>query len=433
MMGEAIAKPVLTILSLAVEELSCLQYNGLESSFNGPMPRKFQRAVHIGGDDHIARGPRSYLNRITENFLKSGSVVSPNKHGISKIMVRYTEKILYVENFRHKVLFKDLDEDRLDLTPAIDSVKVRLLTKSQSTMLKKDDRNVAIGKAFQLMRTLKYIADRPFSTIVRDLFISRMRPLLPSKVKSPKIWHMMFLPKQLGGLSLAFDDEVESHFRQSPFPIRSLLWKIKIGKNIRPEGRLLRKLTSNPCQRGITALQERTLELQELMEDGVSSKSELESQLPFKDPIKFTEYSELVERFSERGNALIRKLESEGIFTHHRFIERYLRGNIFMELLVQKPTKRKVFETAPYLQRYLRIKDELIEDLPDSVTEDDISAIDFNEVFNRYMLDRIIFVDENQEVLVEKEIVPGFFDTHKDKLANMSGVNVPSMKVHRYL
>jgi hypothetical protein len=432
MMGESIAKPILTILNLVVEELACLRHNHVPVSYRGPMPVTFTRAVHIGGDDHVIRGPRSYLKTVTKMHIASGSMISTNKHGISKLMVRYTEKILYVKNFRFKVLFKNLREDELDKTPAIDSVKVRLLTKSQSTLLKKDDRNVAIGKAFQLMRTIRYLGDKPFSKMVRDLFISRMRPLLPSKDKHPKIWHMMFLPQEMGGLSLGLKDEVESHFTLCPFPIKALLWKMSLGVPMRREGRLLKRLVTNPAQRGITYLQERTEILERILEEESVTEEEIKANLPFLEPIQTVTYRELGERFQIWGQDLIRKLRTEGIFSHREFVERYLRGSIFLELLSKTKPKRKVFETTPYLRRYIKIRDELLEGIPNEVTHEVIDRLDFNEVFDQFKLTRVIYVDESQEVRVEREICPGFVDTHKDKLSNMGGVNTPSMMVKRF-
>jgi hypothetical protein len=353
-------------------------------------------------------------------------------------MVKYTEKILYVKNFQFAVEYKDLKEAELHLTPAVDSVKVRLLSKGESTLMKKDDRNVAIGKAFQLMRTLQYQKDKCFRQMVRDLFISRMRPLLPSKDKCPKIWHLMFLPKQIGGLTLGFKEELQEHFDKSPFPIKAILFKMSHGIDVREEGRLLKKLTSNPAVRGVPYLQERTLELQQVIED---PDGDVKSALNFLKPLEKMTWRQVAQKVMEEHPGkfeaawVVRKAEDMGIFSHHRFIERYLRGNIFLELLTSKPSTRKMFETTPMVDRYINIRADLL-DLCNGIDEEDIPT-DFVKTFNRYLLDRLIFIDENQIMTVGKEDFQysGMtFDMREDhRLKEMAGLNAPALKVKRFI
>jgi hypothetical protein len=438
MMGEAIAKPILTLLNLVVEEVSYLEFMGIPCTSDKAAPSSSWRAVHIGGDDHVLRGPRQYLDLVTNNHLSSGSIISPDKHGISNIMVKYTEKVLYVKNFKYKVKYKDLKEDELHLTPAVDSVKVRLLSKGESTLLKKDDRNVAIGKAFQLMRTLKYLKkDDPVRMLARDLFISRMRPLLPSKENNPKIWHLMFLPKQIGGLTLGFPEELQEHFDKAPFPIRAILFKMAYGLCVREEGRLLRKLTCNPAVRGVPYLQERTIQLQEVLED---PDGDVKGALNFLKPIQKMTWSEVSAKVMKahpgryEPNWIVRRAETMGIFTHHRFIERYLRGNIFLELLTSKPSSRKMFETSPIVDRYVKIRGELLEHCK-GIDEKDIPK-DFGRYFNQYLLDKIIFIDEGQVMTVGKEdfnyggMILNMKEDHT--LSEMAGLNAPALKVGRF-
>jgi len=107
MMGEAIAKPSLTLLNLSIEELSFLEHCGAEEmlSSNDPAPYRDWRFLHIGGDDHLAKGPISYLNQITHNHGLAGSHISPGQHGYSRRCVKYTERLLNLENLKYKQPF----------------------------------------------------------------------------------------------------------------------------------------------------------------------------------------------------------------------------------------------------------------------------------------------------------------------------------------
>jgi hypothetical protein len=103
MMGEAIAKPSLTLLNLCIEELSFLEYtNSLDLlTSEEPSPYREWRFLHIGGDDHLARGPLKYLERITNNHLLAGSHITPGQHGYSRIVVKYTERLINLQNLVH--------------------------------------------------------------------------------------------------------------------------------------------------------------------------------------------------------------------------------------------------------------------------------------------------------------------------------------------
>jgi hypothetical protein len=210
---------------------------------------------------------------------------------------------------------------------------------------------------------------------------------------------MMFLPKQLGGLSLGFEDELEFHFTNSPYPIQAILTKMARGECVREEGRILRKITCNPAVRGIPYLQERTMLLQQCIEDDGDYKSLMHIDAPVK-KLSYWDMKDRVEReFPESkfdNNWAVRQAEELGIYTHHRFIEHFLRGSIFLELLTKEPSKRKIFNTIPYIDRYMKVRKRLIE----LCSETDVYDIpsNFNEVFDKYLLDKIIYIDVNQTV-----------------------------------
>jgi len=191
MMGEAIAKPSLTLLNLSIEELAFLDHtNGLDLlSTSDPAPYRDWRYLHIGGDDHLAMGPIPYLNLITDYHLRAGSHISPGQHGYSRICVKYTERLVNLQNLQYKQPFNREDYSRSII---VDSVKVRLLERGQSTMLKKDNKNVAIGKSEQLGGCLQWLpTDNRFWTYtkkasIRALFVERMGSLLPRQSVNPR-------------------------------------------------------------------------------------------------------------------------------------------------------------------------------------------------------------------------------------------------------
>jgi hypothetical protein len=405
-----------------------------------PAPKNSWRGIHIGGDDHVMRGPTEYLKNHVRNHLKFGSQFSYYKHGISSNYGMYTEKLLYVKNLSHRLRRWEGDSN-IDASPIVDSIKVRLLEKGQSTELKKDDRNVAFGKAFQLMNHLKWIHNRRLANNVRDLFIKRMRSLLPNKDDHPKLWHMMFLPKQIGGLSLGFDDEIEFHFNRSPYPIQCILTKMMWGMDVREEGRILRKLTTNPSQRGIPWLQDKEEALQRYLEGDSEEGSEL---LNFSVKPSLMSWKDLLDRYDPEGklgNVQVTQLAAkDGIHSHHKWIQRFLRGSIFQNLLCGKPNKRSNFDTVPYVDRYVKCKSRLLEEteifgLPE------YNPGTFSEIFEKYKLDKMVFVDESQPILVEKEhkfpdengdLVVAFKDSWEAPLSEVMFLNQPSLVVGEY-
>jgi len=219
MMGEPLTKALLTILNLVVEEYAMRIHLGVNfgtSFYESPKWRTY----HIGGDDHIAVGPREYLERITLCHTLLGSKISQGKHGISRIAVKYCEKIIEVRN-----IYKPFDVRRINdstdayrACPFVDSIKVRLLSPTSKSFDVSSDRNVAIGKGMSLGRTLKWLNRDHFPTkwvkMVRDRFFERMGSLLPDR-SSGVYWQLM-LPTQWGGLDLYFPDEVDEIYRKLP-------------------------------------------------------------------------------------------------------------------------------------------------------------------------------------------------------------------------
>jgi hypothetical protein len=349
MMGEAIAKPSLTLLNLSIEELAFLQYNNAEGLLWNQQPAPFRdwRFIHIGGDDHLVRGPSDYLRLITQIHLNCGSHIDPGKHGFSKICVRYTERLLNLLNLKFG---KPFDVNDYSRSTIVDSVKVRLLERGQSTMIKKDNKNVAIGKSTQLGGCLEWLPkDSQFYTetkkaSIRALFVERMGSLLPRKAVNPRAFAAIHLPTIVGGYGLGMSDELEYFFTNSPEPTRGLIYKASLGLPVKDDLKIFRKLNSNTSDRGIESIQE----LQQRIIDQLTD---------YPGMINAIGWEELKHRFPDPNNnskRIIASAMNEGILSIEEFAKRATRGNLFQSVLMGAKDL-KIFNTRPYVQTYKNI------------------------------------------------------------------------------
>jgi hypothetical protein len=393
MMGEAIAKPSLTLLGLCVEELAYLKYTNsmklLQSA--DPAPHHSWRGCHIGGDDHIAVGPDPYLDLITQCHLASGSMIGGGKHGRSKILVKYTEKMLFIKNLGNHVPFSMLDKKYKD-SILVDSVKVRLLEKGQSTQMKKDEKNVAVGKSAQLMRTLEWLPwtyglDRVIA--VRELFIARMGNLLPNRTKNPRAFAAIHLPVEIGGYGLGLKSELIKWLRQSPYPTRLLIGKLLAGADIRAELKLLRRLNKNPSARGIPQRRDYEDELTDILTDnfqryGGKTFAEISVDFPGAD--------------ARETLALAR---SKGILSTTELVKELTRGTLFQNLLMKEGDGSGNFNTVPFVQTYRRIWEPLYEFVK-GFSEPNWDTLNPKEVLNKiYTADKLYFFNRDFPIIFE--------------------------------
>jgi hypothetical protein len=254
MMGEPLTKVVLTILNLFVEEYAMRKYLQVspEVSF---YKEEGWRAYHIGGDDHLAVGPVPYLEEITEAHIRSGSKISPGKHGISDRVVKYCEKVIEVQQILDGFSADDINRSTsgYESSPFVDSIKVRLLSPLSKAFEVSSERNIAIGKGLSLGRTLKWMNPDHFSKkwvrMVRDRFFQRMGSLLPDR--SSKVYWQLMLPIWWGGLDLYLPDEVEDLYNNVPTLTKGIIENVLLDD---PQGhedaKLLRKFLSNYSYRG---------------------------------------------------------------------------------------------------------------------------------------------------------------------------------------
>jgi len=256
-MGEPLAKTILTLLNLSMEEIAIREY--LHCDFKTPIQVPW-RCFSIAGDDHIAVGPRAYLEGITRAHIRAGSIISPDKHGFSSKAVRYCEKILKVSNFKNPDWTPKSINDSLevhDRSPFVDSIKVRLLSPCSKNNESFNDRNTAVGKASSLGRTLRWIPNEFYSyklkRLIRDRFFQRMGPLLPPNT-SGVYWHLL-LPDSIGGLGLWLEEDIPILTNKLPDPTKSYLIDLVAGRASDQDTTYFKGFTHNVSYRGYELLE----------------------------------------------------------------------------------------------------------------------------------------------------------------------------------
>jgi len=371
MMGEAIAKPSLTLNNLVNEELSYRRYLG-ESLIKdwSKIPQMPWRKVHIGGDDHLLHGPKTYLKYMTANLIRSGAMISIEKHGISRKAVKYTEKFINVRNIRKKVPLNKGDPNDAII---VDSIKVRLLERGLSTLLAKDNKNVAVGKAGQFCRTTEWLPPSlyPHGSVeaYRELFIKRMGTLLPSRHVNPRAFAQVFLPLEIGGYGLGRWGEVIKYLKDSPLPIRRLIGKIFLGADVGQELSLLRRINTNPSRRGVRS--DKISDFRELLIGQLNDYPSMVNAIGFK---------ELRERFpGDDPRDTLRLASGQGWLSFEDYADFITRGIVFRELLTENQGRKDSFNSRPMVRTMSHIWDELM-DLTEGFDEPDWNSLSAREV-----------------------------------------------------
>jgi hypothetical protein len=399
MMGEAIAKPSLTLLNLAIEELSFLQYTRREDLLltGDPAPNMDWRYLHIGGDDHLAYGPDRYLDRITQNHFLAGSHISAGQHGYSRVAVRYTERVLNLNNLCYKQPFHKEDYSKSII---VDSVKVRLLERGLSTMIEKDNKNVAIGKSRQLGGTLEWLPkDNRFYTeskkiSIQALFVLRMGPLLPSRAVNPRAFAAMCLPHEVGGFGLGFKSQMRQHYLDSPAPTRALINKLHLGLDVSDEIKVFRSLNSNMAARGVSKIFEYREVIASQLRDYPSSVDAIgwkELQQKFPDP-------------NWNARKTLALAADSGYLSIDEYAERVTRGNLFQALLMES-SQPVIFQTRPFVQTYKYVVWPKMEDELDAYSQPlDLSNDEIARAISNHQ--PMWFFDTNQITTFDT----GFYD-----------------------
>jgi len=319
--------------------------------YEGPVQLSW-RAYAVGGDDHIAYGPIGYLERITRNHLAWGSKISKTKHGISNCAVRYTEKVLYLEGRDLNVAPKQINRSTEDYERSIfvDSIKVRLLSPLSKSIEVKNDRNIAIGKAKSLGRTLRWLNPDVFKDkwilMVRTRFIRRMKHYLPKE--GTGLFYQVLLPEELGGLDLYLRGEILKIFGKVPLPTQQFISKLLRGET---NFRILRKFktfTANGIDRGYD-FKVNFAETLETYGPGIDGSGiyDVRDQLGISTDLSLRK--------------LLKVLRSKGWMTFDDLLRESLRGYLF-EGILAGIAEHKVFTTTPWRRRYKELWDAVFDE-----------------------------------------------------------------------
>jgi hypothetical protein len=349
-MGEPLAKTILTLLNLSCEEVAIRRH--LKVNYRHPVQVPW-RCFSVAGDDHIAIGPKGYLREITRTHIRAGSKISPEKHAISSIAVRYCEKILDIRNIRNlkwtPVNINNASEFYLE-SPFVDSVKVRLLSPCSKSNENFNDRNTAVGKAKSLGNTLRWLHRPHFSikwvSMVRDRFFTRMGSLLPDR-SSGVYWHLL-LPEVFGGLGLWLEEDIPDLAIRLPSPSKRLIVDIPAGKLSSQELTNIRGFTANASYRGYELVESEVSlvrefiiqDLYQILQSGTAADICAIEEIP-------TDIS-LKQKLS--------RLKKKGWLTAEELEDQLLRPFLFKEIFSQE-AKVMAFNTETFKRRYAKLWD----------------------------------------------------------------------------
>jgi len=348
MMGEAIAKPVLTIYGLAMEEIAYLKtLNSLNLLTSNYSPEVYWRKFHLGGDDHLAYGPNKYLDNITKTHIRAGSQISGDKHAKSSIAVKYCERMVSVRNLPYR------RNKPYENSPVVDSIKVRLMTQGQSTLLSKDQKNVAVGKASQISKTLNWLPhtyDGDRIKTIQNLFIVRMKGLIPSEEMDKPGFNSVCLPKTLGGYELGLTKDLKTHLQSATYLIQCVANAIYLGDKPTESLKALKRLNRNVSKRAIGGLQDYAEEIKLHFNEYPSISGAVSA-------------SKIIEDYPADGFMESKRLaEADGYLSVSDFAESVTRGTLFQELL-QPGSERLNFQTKEWRDEYRHVRKVLIEEV----------------------------------------------------------------------
>nr|AMR08652.1 RNA-dependent RNA polymerase [Phytophthora infestans RNA virus 4] len=419
MMGEAIAKPSLTLLNLVVEELAFLKYENKLVLLNTDKaaPSRRWRCYHVGGDDHLAVGPDQYLDLITHNHELSGSIISPDKHGKSRKMVKYCERVLLVQNLQYNTPDRKPFEHGL----IVDSIKVRLLEKGQSTLIAKDNKNVAVGKSQQLVKSLdwlpKQLYSKGFIRSIQHLFIKRMGSLLPNRNRDEEAFHSVCLPKILGGYGLGLAEDLLTHLSKSKPEIQQTVSAVLYGIETRRARNILSRLN--------TTISDRSIQGTKWYEDEM-----VQQFREYPDMVGAIDGREMRRRFpASTYQESKAHAASAGWLPIDQLARRVTRGHLFGELMSGGAKRQNVFKTRNWIQEFTRLRKRLEEEvgylpLPEYA---DLEVKTLRNALGAMTTD--LFIDSRQVTSFDKGVGDDSFDFFDGELLRTYEAHQPNLVV----
>lgn len=214
------------------------------------------RLFAFAGDDHIAIGPRPYLQEITRSHIRNGMSVSESSNFISDLAGFYCEEIIFIGSPQvwncwglQTPLFKQAYEEN----PHVDALKIRLFSLCTKEHEGKNETNPAIGMSASLRGMIAWFAEgwEALRPLCSQRFAQKMRRLIPDNL------FVRGLPRSLGGIEAPVfgypPDLLKAEWERIPLPIRRAICAVRQDTNGKAQAlrRVLSKVSSATCARGI--------------------------------------------------------------------------------------------------------------------------------------------------------------------------------------
>lgn len=389
MMGEPMAKAILTLLNLACEEDA---YHSIEFPDPDPEKRPVEevpdppvfweswRVVSVVGDDHVALGKLPYLQNITSNHIEFGSRISLDKHAICDV-VKFCEEVIRLPR-------QPTGDSPISLT--VESFKLRYLNPFSTSSEFDEESNPIFGKGSNLFEKLRsFKSDRlksdSFFRLVRSRFLARMAKHLP---RNPYATAILHLPVGLGGIGIYRDyRDLEFVIDDVPGSVRTALVRFAQNEVNKTELSALNRFAQPKTKRGFTIVSQ--------FAESVAKYGLVDTcvalDLP---PPEEQRVSEILEQriHSMHGmvpagairDSYILELESDGWITEDYVIDIVLRGSTFSEIMLgAMPTRFKSREWWLRLYELLSALTPPDQEAPSHKTplcEGELDLIPFDEV-----------------------------------------------------
>jgi hypothetical protein len=389
LMGLPGTKGTLTITMIVAEQAAFIDYicetyrvSRSEATTHPLFKGAVWRIFSCAGDDHLAIGPRRYLELIDEHLVKLGAVISIDKCYLSKKGAFFTEELV-VKLPRTK--FGLGKSGRLwlsdyEITVHVDSIKVRLLSRASKVSLLRDDKNPALGKCKDLAKKIAWLPSD--FTGYKDLALSRAHYRFGRLVD----WTnpMTYFPNYLGGIGLPYPswldqvDMLEGYLRL-PAAVRDGITSVILKESDRHVELAIRLYASNTTYRGITmrtvAEEQIKFVFSQIVSDTVTgidgAKEFCLGSLPEGERASATEWWER-SRYRDKLNLMKRS----GFTTLSGAIQEMERPTYFKEVLTGLTSRMKIDPT------YLQYQESMFE-LDYLCYEHDLTFSECKSLFNK--------------------------------------------------
>jgi len=238
-MGEAMAKPILTILMHCIDLVAVRRWSkqkGKSIDCEDDLPNWW--AFLAPGDDHLTTGPTSYINELIAVSKDAGFIINEDKiFRTKKGFVKITEQWVWALTLRSNQSTERIGhvEHAYIPSPWVDSLKLKCFSTDESERSLRDGLSAIIGRAKFIAQQLGWIHSCTYNQQekeqVRDYFLRRVAKKLPNPKSSLYSW--ILLPTCMGGLGLNVGTaELKKIYDRLPAQMVSVAMKISNGDPI---------------------------------------------------------------------------------------------------------------------------------------------------------------------------------------------------------